>query len=521
MKKLFSVLLVLTMIFTLVGCGSKKSSSDATTTPAATTPAATTPTASTDTQETTGVSDGEIYNMVMEIVNYGYDDKDIKLVEDEVNKITEPKIGVHVTFLTVPIGNMATKLELMVAGGEQMDLVQTGLLTTPNNLAASGLLTPITSYLTDNLKTMAGDLLKASTVNGEVYAYPGNLYPGNATSLLYDKDLADQYKIQIPDKITSTADFEKIFEQVKASGMTQYAVSAGDGVNTEWVFGADYENMGDSVYNSYGVVMGSDNANTVTDWYETDTYKQQCDTKKAWYDKGYTLPDSISNGYTVTDSMSQGTIFSYITPLGTGSSVAYWSAQTGKNLAGVPVSNVKINASGVNTLSYGISSTCTNPQKVCDFLDLLYTNTDLGNLMSFGIKDTHYATQEGSRIIKYPEGIDATSVGYGSFIGPFGDASKIYYREPLTEEFVSSVKDYGPAKAEVSKYMGYTFDTSKVQTELTAVQAVISQYAPSLSCGVVEVDSTLSELKDAIKKAGMDKIIAENQSQLNAWLQNQ
>lgn len=517
MKKMMSVLMVLVLMLSLAGCSSKdKSNKDVAPTKAGEPNEATTVTEGAEV--TQAPATGEMYNMVMEIVNYGYDDKDIKLVEDEVNKITEAAIGVHVTFLTVPIANMGTKLELMVAGDEQMDLVQTGLLVTPNNLAAEGVLTPMTDYLSDTLKNLAGDLLNACTVNGEIYAYPGNLYPGLATSLQYDKDLADQYNIQMPEKITSLAELDAIFEQVKASGMTQYATSTGDGVNTEWILGADYDDLGDSAYVSYGVIMGSDTTNTIVNWYETDQYKQQCETKKTWYDKGYSIPDSISNGYTVIDSMTQGTIFSYLDNLGTGSSVAYWSAQTGKNLAAVPISDVKVNASGTVKLSWGIASNCKNPQKVCDFLELMYTNTELANLISYGIKDTHYAVQEGSKIIKYPDGVDPSTVGYGSFIGPMGDSSQIYYREPLTDEFVNSVADYGVAKAKVSKYMGYTFDTTKVQTELAAVNSVITQYAPSLSCGVVDVDKTLTEFRDALKTAGIDKVIAENQTQLNAWL---
>jgi putative aldouronate transport system substrate-binding protein len=266
--------------------------------------------------------------------------------------------------------------------------------------------------------------------------------------------------------------------------------------------------------------MGTDTANTIVNWYETEVYKQQALTKRAWYEKGYTIPDSISNGYTVHDSMSQGTVFSYLAPIGTGQSVAYWSAQTGKNLASVPLADVKISASGTVNLSWGISSNCENPQKVVAFLELLYTNTDLANLISYGIEGTHYAAQDGSKIIKYPDGVDATSVGYGSFIGPFGDASMIYFREPLTDEFANTIDEFGITKAKASQYMSYTFDTSKVQTELAAVRSVISQYAPSLACGVIEVEKTLAEFKEALKNAGMDKVIAENQSQLNTWLES-
>lgn len=506
MKKIIFYLLAIVMIFSFVGCSEKNEATG-------------TPETSANTDVSESAPPEEIYNVVMEIVNFGYDDQDIGMVEDAINEISEEKIGVHVTLLTVPIFNMGTKLELMVAGNEQMDIVQTGLLTTPNRLVSSGLLLPMTEYLTDDMISLAGDLLKASTINGEVYAYPANLYPGTAVSLIYDKDLAEEYGIDMPEKISTIEQFEEVFEQVAASGMTQYALSAGDGVNAEWVFGADLENLGDLTYYSYGVVLGTSEDDEIVNWYETETYKKQCETKRSWFEKGYLLPDSISNGYTVIDSMKQGTIFSYITPIGTGTSAAYWSAQTGKNLDTVPISDVIITASGTINLSYGIAANCENPQKAVEFLDLLYTDSDVANLLSNGIEGVHYTTQEGSKIIKYPEGVDPTTVGYGSFIGPIGNGKILYFREPFDDDFVNNIGDYGLENAKVSKYLGFTFDTEPVQTELAAVNAVIAQYGPSLACGIVDPADILPEYISALKEAGIDTVIAESQAQLNTWLE--
>ncbi len=518
MKKIMTLLLIVAMIVSLVACGDKgdtnndkevstdeKSGSE-----------------TKDANDSEGESDSsqEIVDVVMEVINFGYDDQDLKMVEDAINEISEAKIGVHVTLLTVPIQNMATKLELMVAGDEQMDIVQTGLLTTPNRLAASGLLLPMNDYLSDEMKSLAGELLKASTIDEQIYAYPASLYPGTAVSLLYDKDLADQYGIEIPEKINSPEDLEKIFQQVIDSGMEQYPISAGDGVNTEYVFGASYEDLGDSSYISYGAVLNSDESDEIVNWYESDTYKEQCDYKYSWFEKGFLLPDSISNGYTVIDSMKQGTIFSFVTPIGVGSSAGYWGSQTGKNLASVPISEVRITASGTINLSYGIAANCENPGKATEFLSLLYTDTEVSNLFNNGIEGRHYVTSEGSRIIQYPEGKDGSNVGYGSFLGPIGNASILYFKEPFTDEFVNSIDKYGLKEAKISKYMGYIFDTKPVQSEIASVNAVISQYSPSLSCGIVSPESLLPEFQEGLKDAGIDSVIAENQAQLNAWLEN-
>ena len=519
MKKFISILLVCLMVFSLAGCSSDSGDSDKDTTKDQDTNNQSPDNADAD-ADADADKDGEIYNMVMEVINYGYDDKDIQIVEDAVNKITESQIGVHVSFLTVPIMNMATKLELMVAGEEQMDLVQTGLLTTPNNLAAKGLLTPMTEYIekSETLKGLAGDLLKASTVDGEIYAYPMNLYPGISQQYLYDTDLAAEYNIDMPERIASKEDWEHIFQQVVDSGMPQYAISLGDGVNQEYSFGYDFDGLGEQNYCSYGVIMDIENGTTIQNWYATDEYKQQSAMKREWYEKGYVVPDSISNGYTTSDSMKQGAIFGYACPVGTGSSVSYWSSTTGKNLAGIPVTDVSIKGSNVVNASWGIASNCERPDKVVEFLELLYTDSELANLLQYGIEGTHYVTQEGSKIILYPEGVDGTSVGYGSFIANYGDTRELYQRQPLTDEFIANIDDFGLVGAKVSNFMDYTFDTSPVATELANVNAVIAQYSPSIAVGIVDPDETIPEFLDALENAGIDKVIAENQKQLDAYL---
>lgn len=516
MKKLVSMLLVLTMAMSLlVGCGgnSDNGNSDADTVG--------TENSAEDgnnTESDSESADGEVYEMVMEVINYGFDDPDLQMVQDAVNEITVPEIGVKVTFLTVPIMDMATKLGLLVSGGEKIDLVCTGLLTTPANLAAEGLLMPITDYIeqSEALSGLAEGIIDACKVDGEIYAYPGSTANGVQVTYFYDADLAAEYNIEVPEKIETEEDWEALFSQVKASGMEQYAISLGDGIAAEYEW-ANFDALGDSAYYAYGVVMEG-NDGVVENYYATEEYRAKCEMHRAWYEAGYAVPDSSSNGYTTSDSMTQGMIFGFVSNGGTGMSAAYWSKITGKNIQGIPMGDIKTESSNVTNFSWGIASSCENPEKVVKFLELLYTNTELANLMNYGIEGTHYVTNEGSQIISYPEGIDASTCGYGSFVGIYGDVSKTYQREPLTDEFIASIPDYMYPNAENSKYMGYTFDPSSVTAEVTAVTAVIGQYGPALECGIVDPETMIPEFLEALEAAGMSKIIEENQAQLDLWL---
>ena len=461
----------------------------------------------------------DTYKMVMQIINYGFDDPDLGMVQDAVNEITVPEIGVEVEFLTTPIMEQATKLGLLVSGGQQIDLVCAGLLTSPSNLVSDGLLQPITEYVegSEALSALAEGIIDACKVNGEIYAYPGSVASANQVTFFYDKDLAEEYGIEVPEQLQTAEQWQSLFDAVKESGMSQYGISLGDGVACEYEW-YPFDSLGADQDLSYGVVMDALEGDTVVNYYATDEYMQKCKMHREWFENGYCVPDSISNGYTTTDSMTQGMIFGFVSNGGPSISAAYMSKTTGKNIAAAPMADIITKTSGVVNFSWGVSSSCERPDKVVEFLELMYTNTDLANLLNYGIEGTHYTVNEGSKIISYPEGVDAMSCGYGSFVGSYGNVLETYQREPYTDEDIKGFSEYVYPNAPCSKFMGYTFDPSSVSTALTAVSAVIGQYAPALECGTVDPEEMIPQFVSALEDAGMNEIIAENQAQLDAWL---
>ena len=83
---------------------------------------------------------------------------------------------------------------------------------------------------------------------------------------------------------------------------------------------------------------------------------------------------------------------------------------------------------------------------------------------------------------------------------------------------VENIPNFMYPNAPASKFVGYTFDSSSVSTEVSAVSAVIGKYAPALECGTVDPEQMIPEFLNALEAAGMNKIIEENQKQLDAWL---
>lgn len=516
MKRIIGLLLALVMVMALLaGCGEKQAAENQGN--AATETKAVEKEAAGDDAQ----ASEEVVHLVLQIMYFAMEDPDLQKVVDAINEITVPEIGVEISVMTCNFAEMATKPALWQAAGEQVDIIYTGAMTTPQQQAAQGLLYPLDELLADSeiLTGISGRLLDALKYDGKIYSIPLDLYPGTAGSYFYDLDLAEQYNIEVPESVSSEAELEAIFKQVKESGMSQYAMTYGDGVLVYSTYGYDVENLGDN-YSSYGVILDAENSSTVVNWFETEEYAQFCQLHYDWMQAGYVLPDSLSNGYTYIDSMAQGTIFGFVSSQGASVGKAMYQMQTGKRLGEVKLSEVMIKTSDVATNCWGIAATCEHPEKVIDFWELLYTNPDVANLLNYGIEGEHYVTIEGSSLIAYPEGKDAMTAGYGSLsmAGSIGDRMNMHaLNTSWTEEELATVPNYGIEKATISPYYGFNYSLENVATENAAVMATIQKYAMSLNCGVANPAETLPEFIQALKDAGMDKIIADTQAQVDAF----
>ena len=196
------------------------------------------------------------------------------------------------------------------------------------------------------------------------------------------------------------------------------------------------------------------------------------------------------------------------------------------NATGVDVTCIKlmepyISTGAVNSMGFGIAAISKNPEASMLFLDQMYTNADVVNLLDWGVEGVHYVVNDDGTI-DYPEGVDSTTTTYGmnqdwlfgnqflSYI--FGEGRDITVYDRL--EANNKISEFSPA-------MGFSYDSTNVRNELTEVQNVHDEYAPGLETGTTDPETELPKFIEALKAAGIDKIISEKQSQLDAWLAEQ
>lgn len=476
------------------------------------------PTAASDNISSVIDFDEDPYEVTVElVVGRTGELQDEKAVEDAINAITLPKANLTVDLLPIILAEHATKISLWSTTGEKVDLIMAGMTTPFNNLVASESLKPITKELKERapeLMEKLGILLDPVTVDGEIYAVPAVLYPAESLVFYYNKEMAEQYGIQVPEKCSSYEDIEKVFAQVAASGMPARATNIGQGEPTGGIL---VDSMGDTTSMAYGVLM-LDGSEEIVNYYDTEQYEKLCRMRRDWFEKGYGVEDALTSGMNTSQMMKAGTIFGEFVREGCGNSgIAFAESNVGVRLERGLLGPTWLANKHVLDYTWGVSINSERPDKCVDLLNLMYNDVELMNLLANGIEGRNYV-KVSEHIIDYPEGITAATSGYAQLISKIGDSRLVYQFSPLTEDDFNAIDKYVAENAEViSPALGFTVDISELQSEIAAITNVVSEYKDSLAYGLVDVDETLPAFRAALKEAGMDKVVAETNRQFQEW----
>ena len=163
--------------------------------------------------------DGELTEIIWQWPSMGSTNSGFQAVEDALNAMMEPDIGVHVTLEPVSFSNMANETVLTVSSGEQLDLclsVGTGV----GNLVSNGLIETLDDVIDEHgaaILKKCGSAMSGGYYNGELYGMPNAYIQGESYGYVARQDLLDKYGVTVDENKFYTLDeIEKIFADVKA-----------------------------------------------------------------------------------------------------------------------------------------------------------------------------------------------------------------------------------------------------------------------------------------------------------------
>lgn len=441
-------------------------------------------------------------------------------VEEAINTITVPKINATVKLHPYGIPDYFQQVTLTLQSGEGLD-VYSSLGDLPQRVANNEFV-DISSMIDQDApeaKALVGDaFLKTTTLNGKLYGIPAYKGVALAPNLVYRADIMKEIGVD-PTSIKSVEDLSGVFAKVKEKYpdmIPLVPVQTGTVGLITTLYGIDF--LGDSYLTPVSILEG--NSTKVVNFYETQTFADLVNLARDWYNKGYILKDAATTTSNVNEFMGSGKAFSYVAAYGGNDAWAQISAQTGQDIKMVRLGEPYLSTSSVNALTWGVSTISKHPDAALKFINLLFTDKDVINLVIYGIEGRDYVKVDADHV-KYPDGQDASTVPYTAQLscGVVGNQFIQYQMEGTNMADMELMLGENKNSA-MSPAMGFTFDSSTVANEYSAVSNVIGQYLPGLITGSMD-PAEIPNFIEKLQAAGMDKIVQAKQQQLDQWLSSQ
>ncbi|MGO4495757.1 ABC transporter substrate-binding protein [Paenibacillus sp. 2RAB27] len=438
---------------------------------------------------------------------------DVGAVQDEINKITKEKLNATVKLTPINLSAWTQQINLILAGNEKLDLVVSSTFFNYNSQVAKGQLLPLDDLIAkygQGIKSAVDpDYLNGTKIGGKMYGVPSMRDLAADFGIVMRKDLVDKYHIDV-NQIKSFNDLEPVFKKIKENepGMAPLVQQAQSQTVAQAILGASFDSLGDSL----GVLADAGSDLNVKNMFESKEYTDALTMVRSWYQAGYIMKDIATLQETGQNLVKSDKAFAYVANMKPGFEVQE-SRATGKEMIGVRLTKPVTSTSGITSFMMSISKNSGNPERAMQFMNLLYTDKNLVNLIDNGIEGKHYV-KKSDTIIAKPDG--KTETGYYLNEWEIGNNFLAYVWEGEDPQIWDNMQKFNKS-AFKSKALGFTFDVEPVKTEIAAAMNVLNQYRVGLETGTLDPKLSLQEFNSKLKASGLDKIIAEKQKQLDVW----
>lgn len=469
-----------------------------------------------DPQEQTQPGGKAAHIVVTMPVTEGVDLRGLPQVQEAVNAITVPEIGVEVEFMTLLAQNSPTEYPQSIVAGKQIDLM---LLNNENIKGYVGqeMLLPLDKLLDQygqDIRKMEEDyvqLYDGTVVNDRIYGLkiPSD-QGGSCGALWVDPALLKQVSFAYePEKIYTLAELDVLFSRLKAAYPDAYPlgqITNNYGFSTSSFFlGIAWDKL--TASDPASLVVGSDSRELVN-FYETETYRNWLEYMRKWYLAGYIYPDSAITTATSIGLFRAGVVLSIPH---TGSPGFLSEDFVGKPVVPLRLSPVYLGRGGRTGIFWTMPVTSREPEAAMKFLNLMYTDERIVNLLTWGIPGRDYTLEESGAVTRLDSSL------YSGGLGVFGDQRLCHEPggEALRQERAAFAAQAIPLNFQ---YAGFDFDTSGLVQETLAIARVESQYVKLLEAGCVDLETAYPEFIQKLYDAGLQRVIDEKQRQFDIWL---
>ena len=466
---------------------------------------------------------------------------DLEMVLEEVNKITLREINATLTVIPYIYSEYYSKSGLMVNAAEKFDLMHTSAANYFLNVEMKALY-PLETLLKkyapetwamfdtqiwDQMRYGEGNKIYGAINNqilpraGELWAYNEDYFEDFMTEEGYNEnsfsqmtltqrfDVIEQYAEYLSDNNLGKGEDNKA--QMYGIEMTHFI---------EGLASFDHLAQGAGVP---GVVRSTDTLEDgkleVINQFTSPEFLEYIDRLASWYNKGYIPEDSSRIDGATTLDLYTGPTWK------PGNRKEYKQFGQTKYQKSYQFNEFYYQQAYLLGTMWSVSATSDNPGRAVRMIELLHTNAEINDLFKLGIMGTHYTLEE------------VTENGVTGYLAKnisnayFNDDSRwVTGNEFLGTPLITQSLDVWEQtqrindEAIIPDVIGFVFDRNPVLTEIQLCQNVYLTYANRMAYARELVtytgsyDSLYDEFISAMNAVGANKVIAEKQRQLDAWL---
>ena len=510
-KKILCALLAASMIVSMASCGSKPSSTTDSSKPASGSEAS-----SAETSINFDEDPYEVHFMYL----VAAEGSNQATINEMMNELTLENLNMTVDMMPMTFGAYNQTISVSLAANEPLDMMPVFSSSFPTYMDAGYLvnLNDYEQYLT-GVKEQMGDAYYAGDVNGFLCGFTEMKEWGFPAGLVVRKDVFEELGYSVddfsinPDDYSTFDQLTELFKNVKEN--TSLMPLGGTGT-----MGTQVYSWFDGLGNSFGVLGNYGQDTTVTNWYESEQYRQFAMINKTWFDAGYTSSDIATNQDSGELLMKAGNLFSFLTYYKPNTTVEKL-AQTGYETLVIPISKegIKSNAS-ISSLVYSLANAAQDKVKAAQFMNFAYTNGDFNDLINWGVEGEDWIEDENGQAA-YPAGIDANNVATHNDYGwglPNQFVAHAWAGNPI--DIWDQYRDYNEGMKKSIAY-GFSFDSTVVTDQVAQCTSVESEFNKSIIFGAVsDIDQSIADFNEKLYAAGLQDIIDAKQEQLDAWFAN-
>lgn len=510
-KKLVAALLVATMTLGLLaGCGgSESSSSGDSSSPGET--------ASLEEESDADATEEIDTSKEVELVMYVISDRPAgqDIVDENLNTLLKEKLNCTLKINWIGWAEYAQKYPLLFSSGEEFDLAYCAGWLGFSSLAQRGAFMALDemlpTYAPDNYALQSESALQQATVNGKLYAVPTLLPTYTTGGCIYRGDIAAE--AGMTDPIDSFEEIEQYADYILANHPEMEAIdqySAGPELALIWTRMEGLMDVDSMRYLYYDPAEEHPSVKAIYDLDGAEEFYQMC---KEWCDKGYWSKSALDD--TDSQKIQNGKACIRIHNMDTWASLAAlhpeWDFQFGvmtSDIAHLPYTQDCI----------VISNTSKNPERALALWNLLTTDQEAYDVFYYGVLGTTYELNDKGQFKILDPDLYATNAMWAVRTMNL-NRNQIGVPESydtMRNEWEGSIKEGVGAE----KFTGFVLDSSGISTEIAACTNAKQQYGWPLELGYTDnVEASIEEYRSAMQAAGIDKVIAECQKQLDAYLE--